>query len=267
MEPGVVDFEIPNLEDADFTSSTSLVSVLVGDDMVDFKVPSAQLCFWSPFFKAACSAKWQSVDESGDEFEDDSDECIVELPEHKPVSFKAFVIWMHTGAFGNIIFSAEVEEPEPEPNPTDNVIWRLKWLALAECWILGDYLQVNRFCNAVMDQMIPMLQDCFTQARVACCSYKATVDYVYSHTMDKDSPLRLVVVDTSIARVNRQRLVGSISSATTNKEYQSEILNAMVIQARQGERAPDPWSVYVHRCRYHNHKNEAADYKCPFARP
>lgn len=247
MNIKVADIQIPSLGDADFTGIKALVTVVVGEEKVEFKVPSAALCSKSPFFKAACADRWTN-----------GNEARIELSEEPPLGFKAFLVWLYTGKFGDIVSS---EQPD-----TDEAImedYRVKWRFMATCWVLGDFLQVPTFCNAVVDEMIEVLSECMENTSKMCCSNEETIIYIYSRTMDATSPLRRLVIDAWVTCIYYRMFRDAVKADHSEEfaKYQSEISERVKYHERRNTRAENPW--VVSQCVYHIHTDEDPANLCP----
>ncbi|KAK4609409.1 hypothetical protein CLAFUW4_14611 [Fulvia fulva] len=106
----------------------SIISVLVGEDEEEFKVHKTTHCDRSPYFKAACSTRWQ-----------EGREGVVRLPDHKLSTFAIYIHWSYTGEL-DVKLVGKGESGSPDSHEE-----------LVRTWILAHYLGSLDLCNLVID--------------------------------------------------------------------------------------------------------------------
>lgn len=124
------------------------ITVLVGLEDTKFTVPKGIVGDESQFSQLACTGKWKEAAEQ-----------IVRLPEANSHSFGVFVGWLHTSV---LEFSVTAED-DPLPKYDRDVsaeCYDLVTEAIVDCFILGDMLQCQRCCNALVDELIRLIEGC-----------------------------------------------------------------------------------------------------------
>ena len=123
-------------------SFTEYVEVLVGPEKKSFSVHKGIICAQSPFFKAACSERWNRITSNGAKLEP------IKLPEDNP---EYFDIYLHS------IYHDHVDVGDTKDSLPGEELWseevRLDQ-RLVETYILADKLGDVVTTNALIDELI-----------------------------------------------------------------------------------------------------------------
>jgi len=172
-----------------------LLKVLVGKDQAEFWVPKNLVCSHSDFFKAACSKQWASGITN-----------TVTLEEEDLIVFGMFLTWLldqtpeNHAEYITVPNSREYELSKTTKAEIAARLRDIKALAhqaaqLIDCYILGDFLLADAFCNKVIDLLIISTKNFQTISFMTSIELTGTgVSKVFSNTSDQ-SPLKILLVD------------------------------------------------------------------------
>jgi len=178
----------------------NIITVLVGENKKRFILHQNAVCDKSKFFKAACSKQWL-----------EGQERIVRLPEVDEVTFQAYFRW---------IYSGDVQEPTCTEQ-SDASAKRTEQESLIKLYLLGDTLDDVELRSKATSRLFTVMRSHDTIPSVP------NLNLIYESTMS-GSPLRKMVVDVFVARVDRGlfKMYAGSSPADFGKEVTAAALEA-----------------------------------------
>lgn len=144
-------------------------------DHTNFTIHENLLRKASPFFEAALSRDWK-----------ESQETVVKLPNGFAPSFQVFTQWL----YANRVYAKCVLDGYSDLN--EGVGWAIS----VSSYLLGDYLQVSEFKDAVIDSII----DWANQAPSSCKAPSRSARVIYAN-IEEDSPSRKITLHFTLNRL------------------------------------------------------------------
>jgi hypothetical protein len=212
--------------------------LILGPDEQEFYISKDLICSQSEFFAAACSEQWETGRTN-----------ITRLKEDNPDAFTLFLIWLSTGTIED---SAELIDAANLDKKQDNGALTNEFLRLAECFVLGDALQAQEFCNYIVDVLIGK---CNTSTKMLCSSDEA-VEYVWTHT-PRSSTLRRLILDNFAADIILDFDAIARPSAAA-QEFYFELSKVAITAWRTKSVLLDVWKKDP--CLYHKHADHPEGY-------
>jgi len=149
------------------------------------------ICEYSEFFKAACNEHWESGKTN-----------TVILAEDDPIIFSIFLTWLVSG---DVNRSADLL---PFLNPCQEkatkIFSRKHLMQLVKCYVLGDALQAEQFCNSIMDAIVSRCEQFKKSHNSIPCSTAPVINYIIENTKSK-SPLLELLLDTWTSKKNLKK--------------------------------------------------------------
>ena len=163
-----------------------LVTVEVGLNKAEFRVPKDLLCQHSKFFDRATSEAWNPSQRP----------CVVKLPEDRVHLFALFVDWLHNRlpqeiVAHNVSYAGSWQTEFQCDESTINNAVLIDCSLLVDLYIFADRLESPSFQNTIMDRIRQNLCECRDSTRLPPLK---VVKHVYENTPAK-SPLRQVMAD------------------------------------------------------------------------
>jgi hypothetical protein len=216
-------------------SVNCITTVVVGKEKVEFLVPTKLLRHRSPFFKAACSEKWESGQSK-----------VIELDEELPLAFLIYLKWMYLGRISSLRRTSKMVRTNA-----------MKWYINASCWILGDYVLDHEFCTVMIEVLMADIRKCHLNTGTLCFMNGAVITDIYEKTGHSSSPLRRLMVDswTAIVKPDDAKAFMLANKSSQCQEFYAEVMHEMTTL----ERGQVPWEASP--CHYHNHDS----LECPVA--
>ena len=111
----------------------------------------------------------------------------VSLEDHSPKTLEGYINWLYTKetTLNNAERKCKYHGPDTYQDAQDSDCIYMHGLDLVKMYILGDYLNDMRFCNAVIDTMDLM---------EGCVINLDAIDWVWSNTM-QNNPLTLFLLE------------------------------------------------------------------------
>jgi hypothetical protein len=196
----------------------------VGEQRQTFYVHEAQLTSSSDFFKNALSREWIEKKTK-----------TVQLPNHQPRDFGAYVDWLYTGRICSV-HSVENDGPEHQ----------FEWTTLRRYYKLASYLQDTDFKDAVIDALVD---------KMVCGNFNdvSFPGVIYPHTSTQ-SPHRRLAVDIAL-----NTWPPILLSANTKMDHPSEFIADLMTQMgrrfREGveQQGIRQFLEQIDKCKYHEH--------------
>jgi hypothetical protein len=214
--------------------------LILGPDEQEFYISKDLICSQSDFFAAACNEQWESGRTN-----------IIRLEEDNPDAFAPFLIWLSTGTVED---SAELTDAADLDKKQDSGALTNEFLRLAECFVLGDALQAQEFCNHIIDVLIGK---CKISTKMLCSDDKA-VEYVWTHT-PKSSTLRRLILDNFATDIILDFEAIAKPSAAA-QEFYYELSKVAIMAWRTKTTLVDVWEKDP--CVYHKHADQPEGYSC-----
>ncbi|KAK5124927.1 hypothetical protein LTR85_001117 [Meristemomyces frigidus] len=223
------------------------IVVLVGQDKTAFTVHKDIICERSPFFRAACAARWQDSDAERD----------VKLIDDDPEVFTLYLQCVYRESATVDLAEAKVEvatKHNVDECPESDAVFAI----LAEAYILADKLGDTRSCNLIIDEYI----SCSDQ--LGCIPTTVDIMPVYENT-PSGSPLRALTVDYYLFEAPLSTVVKT--AATLPAAFLSEfiIADANLKNPSKGETVEDVYGKVVSemaQCCYHKHDDDNPSITC-----
>lgn len=117
----------------------------------------------------------------------------VSLTDHEPEALEGYINWLYTKeiTLNNAEKKCEHHGPDRDQASQDSDCIYMHCLDLVKMYILGDYLNDMRFCNAVIDTL-DLMKGCVTGVDA--------INWVWSNTM-QNNPLRVFLLEQWAAEV------------------------------------------------------------------
>lgn len=199
---------------------TTMTTLVVGPDELEYCVHRDLLSSRSPYFAAAAKEEWK-----------EGQDCRVPLPDDEHVAVEFYVQWIYAGK----IFS------RPSANDEDST----ELLDLVGAFIFGEKVQDADFRDAVIDSLIASVH---TLDEKEECWYPAgsTIDKAYDGTPE-GSPLRRLMVDFHLHHGRRAWLID-----VKSVDFMRDLAGELYLD-RDRERQTDPTASHLKSCGYHLH--------------
>lgn len=117
--------------------------VLVGEHEKEFALHQALACQTSEFFRASCHSDWKEAKER-----------VIRLPEVAEATFAIYLGWLYTSQI-ELIQGEDGEEVKYTPELATNIKSEV-YDRLLDAYLLGDFIQDDNFCNAVVDRSLAL---------------------------------------------------------------------------------------------------------------
>jgi len=187
----------------------------------------------------------------------------VTLVEDDPTIFSLFLTWLVTGSLQNAVEYQQMTASSDSVKDEEQTVFRKdQFLLLCKCWVLGDSLQADRFCNSVIDILIEHCKNTWQDPSGVDIevpgSSNEEVSYVFKNTTD-NSPLRRIILHIFInagPNVDLNLLERDMPGVP---DFYRE-LAVLATAAYNGKKVIFPWQR--DSCNYHKHKDQPKAYSC-----
>lgn len=220
------------------------VAILMGESATRVTVHKDVLTSSSGFFRAACGGSWK-----------ESKEKSISLPETTEEIFMIYVGWLYTG-------NAEVydeDEHQDLPKASETVrsdVFDIGFDNIVDSYILGDFLDDESFCNALIDNL--MLLSLFTKT----LPDRASIGKYWAQ-LPQGSGIRRLLVDLEVSYGETDCL--SSDNRHWPYDYLIELVKAYGTDRGTDGKARQPEER--EKCYYHRHSEGSPKCACGFTNP
>ncbi|KAK4543405.1 hypothetical protein LTR36_005548 [Oleoguttula mirabilis] len=217
-------------------SFSDTITVLAGDEEVDFTVHRDLICNRSGFFKGACARGWKAAKEK-----------TVRLPNLSAENFGIYLEALYDGSVDLSLRATDLATSELSEDGhaqlTDGgpKLQLLTLEVLCRCWTDGDFLQDHSYQNAVMDTII--------RRDNRYCIKPRIVGFILENTQPL-SGLQKWLADAMVP------LLGVESFRRLKDILPAEFVMEMFMRTLDCRRTPK----WAGRCKYHEHADD--DMQC-----
>jgi len=223
-----------------------VIEIIIGSSKTKFIAIKQVICARSKFVETACSERWESG-RTGTITLEDQDPAI-------------FSIWMSWLWFGSIDNAASLIDLNPTDKSQKEQPQLDQWEQLAECYVLGDFLQAPEFCNAIMDSMLKNAEYYSREFRKLSGTDRQDIEYIWTNTV-AGSPLRRLVLDNAADfQANMDNLKDSPPSYGL-QQYFFDLASLVTSNRVQQVTALKPWKKDI-CATYHHHPGKPEGYAC-----
>lgn len=136
------------------------------------------------------------------------------------------------------------------------------------CYIVGDLLQAERFCNAIMDRLLDSAQAMSLKpnAKTVFCGQLSHIAYVYAYT-SQNSPLRRFFLTNFFSRIKEGYFweKKDVTKAPATVEFLRELAIVAIesLNSRSARPARAEYYPWIKpQCTFHTHRGQPEGYDC-----
>lgn len=181
----------------------------------------------------------------------------VSLVDHSPEALEGYINWLYTKqvTLKNAEKKCIHHGPDTDQGVQDSDCIYMYCLDLVKVYILGDYLNDMRFCNAVIDTL-ELMEGCFPGLDA--------IDWVWSNTM-QNNPLRGFIIEhwAEAVKSDLQQTIGFMKDFSLHipQEFLLDLLAFTGTQlcaatARPAE-VKKPLAKKSQKCKFHKHVDDS----------
>jgi len=178
---------------------------------------------------------------------------IVTLAEDDPTIFAIFMTW---AVHGYLKTGDEYIRVSSTTN-MDKVSTKQRYTQLLQCYVLGDSILAETFCNVIINQLIMHNRIISRKFGLVAGGNGDDISFVYSST-DTGSPLRRLLVDNFGSTVTDKFQMADINTPGIPEFYFD--LARRLVAVRCGKPLLETWRNDC--CAYHIHRGKPKGYSC-----
>lgn len=219
-----------------------MMTIVVGEggEAREFMVYKSYVTKSSKFFKAAMTQDWKEAREKR-----------ITIPDHDPAAFEGYLNWVYSKQI-TLKGDKQLCDHCIEDKVDEAGCLSTQSMELTNMYIIGDYLDDKRFCNAVMDD----LKDLAIQS--ACTPSPQTVCHVWECT-SPSSPLRKLFLQDMASMIYTDENGSWLKDEETPKDF---VVDLLVFVGQRSEKFlgkvwQDDLNRLEEKCSFHLHVDDS----------
>ena len=183
-----------------------------------------------------------------------------------PIITSLFITWLSTRSLSDAAGFVKIAH---KPRAAKFESLELQWNQLAQCFVLGRYLEAENFNNFIIDALVQNSHQAFQEFRTVSGFTTWSLTKLWPAIPDEQGIRRIVLdnmcanppagFDGEIQGSWSHHLPGG-SNAVISAIFFHDLARVAIRQNALGEQMLPPWEGDI--CRYHTHKDKPDGYSC-----